>query len=533
MQDWLRKLKPNSISDLVAMNALYRPGPMEMIGDFIRRKQGAKMEYIHPRLEPILKETYGIIVYQEQVIRIASDVAGFTLAKADLMRRAMGKKDKDLMAKQKTEFIDGALRNGFSKKVSGEIFDMIQKFASYGFNKSHSVAYSVLAYQTAYLKEHYPSEFMAATISAEIGDTDYVVQLIEECRRMNINVLPPDVNESKVKFVIAPTGIRFGLSAIKNVGVSAVEDIIEARKRGGPFSNIFDLCTRVDLRLVNKKTLEGLVQSGAMDGLHKNRARLFEAIEKAIQFGQSKKNHISRGQSSLFEIPNQKTIVENYPPLPDTPEWNEREKLSREKAVLGFYLSGHPLKKHEKVVEAFTTTRLGNSTSVKDGTVVRTAGIISSVKKKVDKKGQMMAFISIEDFTGRAECIVFSDAYRQYQNILNNDAMIMVIGNAEHTGDSLRIIVKEIIPLESVKEKFTKNVVLAVRVKSVNDQSIGALKRIVERHQGKYPCIFNVIHEETEESLLLQATNYGVDLSDDFVTEVENILGPSSVRFSP
>ena len=533
MQDWLRKLKPNSISDLVAMNALYRPGPMEMIGDFIRRKQGAKMEYIHPRLEPILKETYGIIVYQEQVIRIASDVAGFTLAKADLMRRAMGKKDKDLMAKQKTEFIDGALRNGFSKKVSGEIFDMIQKFASYGFNKSHSVAYSVLAYQTAYLKEHYPSEFMAATISAEIGDTDYVVQLIEECRRMNINVLPPDVNESKVKFVIAPTGIRFGLSAIKNVGVSAVEDIIEARKRGGPFSNIFDLCTRVDLRLVNKKTLEGLVQSGAMDGLHKNRARLFEAIEKAIQFGQSKKNHISRGQSSLFEIPNQKTIVENYPPLPDTPEWNEREKLSREKAVLGFYLSGHPLKKHEKVVEAFTTTRLGNSTSVKDGTVVRTAGIISSVKKKVDKKGQMMAFISIEDFTGRAECIVFSDAYRQYQNILNNDAMIMVVGNAEHTGDSLRIIVKEIIPLESVKEKFTKNVVLAVRVKSVNDQSIGALKRIVERHQGKYPCIFNVIHEETEESLLLQATNYGVDLSDDFVTEVENILGPSSVRFSP
>jgi DNA polymerase-3 subunit alpha len=350
---------------------------------------------------------------------------------------------------------------------------------------------------------------------------------------MNINVLPPDVNESKVKFVIAPTGIRFGLSAIKNVGVSAVEDIIEARKRGGPFNNIFDLCTRVDLRLVNKKTLEGLVQSGAMDGLHKNRARLFEAIEKAIQFGQSKKNHISRGQSSLFEIPNQKTIVENYPPLPDTPEWNEREKLSREKAVLGFYLSGHPLKKHEKVVEAFTTTRLGNSTSVKDGTVVRTAGIISSVKKKVDKKGQMMAFISIEDFTGRAECIVFSDAYRQYQNILNNDAMIMVVGNAEHTGDSLRIIVKEIIPLESVKEKFTKNVVLAVRVKSVNDQSIGALKRIVERHQGKYPCIFNVIHEETEESLLLQATNYGVDLSDDFVTEVENILGPSSVRFSP
>ena len=224
MQEWLRKLKPSCISDLVAMNALYRPGPMEMIGDFISRKQGVKkIDYLHPKLGEILKETYGIIVYQEQVMKIASEVAGFSLAKADIMRRAMGKKDKELMAKQKTEFINGAVEKGYTKKISGEIFDMIEKFASYGFNKSHSVAYSVLAYQTAYLKAHYPAEYMAAAISAEIGDTNYVVQLIDECRKMKLAVLPPDVNESDVQFTVMPSGIRFGLSAIKNVGVSAVE----------------------------------------------------------------------------------------------------------------------------------------------------------------------------------------------------------------------------------------------------------------------------------------------------------------------
>ena len=532
MQDWLRKLKPNSINDLVAMNALYRPGPMDMIGDFIKRKQGAKIEYLHPRLEPVLKETYGIIVYQEQVIRIANEVAGLSLAKADIMRRAMGKKDKSLMSKQKNEFIEGALKNGFNKKVAGEIFDMIQKFASYGFNKSHSVAYSVLAYQTAYLKVHYPSEFMAATISAEIGDTDYVVELIEECRRMNINVLPPDVNESKVKFTITPAGIRFGLSAIKNVGVSAVENIIEARKKEGHFKNIFDLCARVNLHLVNKKTLESLVQAGAFDGIHKNRAQIYESIEKAIQFGQNKKNHLSRGQSSLFESLSQQSTDEHYPALPDIQDWSESDKLSREKGVLGFYLSGHPLRKHQKVIEAFTTATLGKSQSVKNGAVIRAAGIISAIKKKVDKKGQMMAILTLEDFTGRGECIVFSDAYRQYQNYLNPDTMVMVVGSAEHTGESLRIIAREIFPLETAKEKFTKNVILSLKINSVNDESLTLLKNIIENHQGKYPCIFNVINDDTEEVMFLQTTKYGVDLSDDFIIETEKVLGPSSVRFS-
>src|SRR3972149_152596 len=254
MQDYLRKLKPTSIHDLVAMNALYRPGPMENIPDFIDRKHGRKtIEYLHPKMEETLKETYGIIVYQEQVMKIASDVAGFSLAKADLMRRAMGKKDKSLMAEQKKEFVVGALSNGIDKKIAGEIFDLIEKFASYGFNKSHSVAYSVLAYQTAYLKAHYPAEYMAATLSSEMADTDKIVILIDDCRKHGIDVLPPDVNESDVTFVVTPKGIRFALNAIKNVGTSAVETIVKTRVEKGKFTDIFDFCALVAIARIGRK----------------------------------------------------------------------------------------------------------------------------------------------------------------------------------------------------------------------------------------------------------------------------------------
>lgn len=532
MQEWLRKLKPSSISDLVAMNALYRPGPMEMIGDFIRRKQGAKIEYLHPSLEPVLKETYGIIVYQEQVIKIASEVAGFSLAKADLMRRAMGKKDKELMAKQQKEFIDGALKKAYTKKIAADIFDMIEKFASYGFNKSHSVAYSVLAYQTAYIKAHYPAEFMAATMSAEIGDTVYVVKLIDECRKVKINVLPPDVNESDVQFVVTPNGIRFGLSAIKNVGVSAVENIMKTREEHGRFENLFDFCRRVDLRLVNKKTLEGLIQAGAFDEIYPNRAHLFDSVERAIQFGQNYKNQSSKGQSSFFESGSSAKRQENYPVLSVGSDWSESEKLSREKSVLGYYVSGHPLRKYELEVNSFSTVQLGNPSGVKSGVTVRAIGIITSIKKKIDKKGNMMAFITLEDFSGKGECIVFSDAYRQYQVCLVEDAMVMVIGTAESNGDSIRIVAKEVVPMEKVLEKFTKNVVLSIKLNDTNENTISLLRQIFDRHQGKYPCFFNVISSSSDESQLFQSTNFGVNVTTEFVSEIEKILGPSSVRIS-
>lgn len=529
MTDYLRKLKPTSIHDLVAMNALYRPGPMENIPDFIDRKHGRKkIEYIHPKLEPILKETYGIIVYQEQVIKIASEIGGLSLAQADLLRRAMGKKDKVLMAKQKKEFVEGAVKKGIDRKSAGDIFDLIEKFASYGFNKSHSVAYSVLAYQTAYLKAHYPAEYMAATMTSEVSDTDKIVVLTDDCRKLGIPVLPPDVNEGDVTFVVKQKGIRFGLSAIKNVGVSAVEAIVRTRNEKGPFVDIFDFCARVDLHLVNKKTLESLIQAGAFDSLHENRAQLFECAEKAIAHGQNAQEHSGKGQSNLFETSTAK--IDLRPALPAVETWRESEILTREKAVLGFYLSGHPLDKYREEIEAFANSQLGNASGLKANTTVRACGIVAGVKRKIDKKGNTMAFVTLEDFTGKADCIVFSDAYQKFTKILVLESMVMVIGKGETSGDLLKILVNEVIPMESVRDRFTKSISLAVNLDVVSEDTVQQLRTIMERHQGKCPCYINVSGGGLSKKSVYLARNVSVEPSIQFIGLVKQLLGPSSVR---
>ncbi len=526
MQDWLRKLKPNSISDLVAMNALYRPGPMEMIGDFIQRKQGRqKIEHPHPKLGEILKETYGVIVYQEQVIRIASEIAGFSLAKADLMRRAMGKKDKELMAKQKAEFIAGAVGRGFSKKVAGDIFDMIEKFASYGFNKSHSVAYSVLAYQTGYLKAHYPAEYMAASISAEIGDTDYVVQLIEECRKMGIRVLPPDVNESSSDFIVTPDGIRFGLSAIKNVGFGAVESILRARDEGGRFNSLFEFSVRIDLRLANKKTIESLIQAGAFDTIEQNRALLFANVEKAVQHGQNVRGHSSRGQSSLFEAGAPGGNGHHEPVMAPAERWSEAEQLAREKSVLGFYVSGHPLNRYRRELRAFATAEFGSPDRVKNGTTIRVGGIVTSLKKKIDKKGNTMAFVTFEDFSGKGEGIVFSDAYKQYHEVLRPDAMVLAIGKGERSGDAIKLIVNEIVPLELACARFAKGVVLSIDAAAMSEDTVADLRRVAEAHRGSIPCFFDVALPGGNVHKRFRSAKFQIEISDDFIEKVEQLIG--------
>lgn len=529
MQDYLKKLKPTSIHDLVAMNALYRPGPMENIPTFIDRKHGReKMTYPHPSLEAILRETYGVIVYQEQVMKIASEIAGFSLAKADLMRRAMGKKDKALMAELKKEFVTGAINNGIDRKVAADIFDLIEKFASYGFNKSHSVAYSVLAYQTAYLKAHYPAEYMAATLTSEIGDTDKIVLFIDDCRKFGIEVLPPDVNESGVSFVVVKKRIRFGLSAIKNVGVGAVEEIVRARTDGGRFQDIFDFCSRVDLRIVNKKTIESLIQAGAFDSLHEDRAQLFESVERAISYGQSAQEQSGRGQSSLFEIGGAKLVVR--PALPPVQPWTESEKLSREKAVLGFYVSGHPLLKYEDEIEAFSTAFFGKPEEVKNNTVVRVCGIISSVKKKVDRRGNMMAFVTLEDFTGKGECVVFSDPYKKYESLLRPEGMIMAVGRADTEGESLKIIVNDIIPLDSVRERFTKSVNLVVDLDRATVDTVVELRKVLEEHRGKCLCYITVTGGGRPNNSLYLTRRHEVNPSGEFLHAVKQLLGSRAVR---
>ncbi len=532
MQDWLKKLKPTSISDLVAMNALYRPGPMEMIGDFIERKHGRQqIVYMHPKMESILRETYGVIVYQEQVMKIATEVAGFSLAKADIMRRAMGKKNKEEMAKLKVEFIDGAIALGTQKKLAGEIFDLIEKFASYGFNKSHSVAYSVIAYQTAYLKAHYPAEYMAATLSSEIGDTDKIVMLIDDCRKIGIEVLPPDVNESGTNFLVINGAIRFGLCAIKGVGESAIESVIRSRDEEGKFENLFDFCRRVDLRLVNKKCLESLVQAGAFDTLAGHRAQYFENIERAANFGAAFQEQALSGQSSLFDLGGEKqALTISYPALPPIAQWSEHEKLVREKNVLGFYVSGHPLLKFEQEVNEFSNVKFGDLSAFKTGGTARACGIVTSVKKKIDKRGNTMAFVTMEDFTGRAELIVFSDPFAKFHQFLQPDSMVMVMGKGEVNGETLKILANEVFPMEKVREKFTKSIILSINVNDVKENAIVELRSLLEKNKGNCACYFDVV--ESAKRKKYQTRKFSVEPSDEFMEEARRILGPHNVKLA-
>lgn len=533
MQEYLKKLKPESINDLVAMNALYRPGPMSMIDDFIDRKFGRKqIEYLHPDLEPILKETYGIIVYQEQVMKIASVIAGFTLAAADIMRRAMGKKDKVLMAEQKKEFISGATERGIPKRIAAEIFDLIDRFASYGFNKSHSVAYSVLAYQTAYLKAHYPAEFMAATMTSEINNTDKIVSFIDECRKLGIRVLPPDVNESDWNFVVTNDGIRFGLAAIKNVGTGAVREIVRVREEGGSFKNIFDFCTRVDLRTVNKKTIESLVQAGAFDSIESNRAQLLEAVDRAMSFGQSQKKHELAGQSNLFEMSTATHPSEiQYPSLPDVQPWTDAEKLSREKTVLGFYVSGHPLRKYQQEVEVFSTATFGEAELVEFDSTVRVCGIITGVRTKIDRKGNTMAFVSMEDFTGKGELIVFSDPYKNYRHLLHPDSLVVVEGKAQPTEDTLKILPSFMCPLSEARQHYAKHIVISIDIDAVHEETIKKLRNILEQYPGNCSCAFVVKTEDSSIPLNWQSRRFLIRPDARLVEEITDLLGENSVQF--
>ncbi|UCE05647.1 MAG: DNA polymerase III subunit alpha, partial [bacterium] len=436
MRECLRRLKPQRLGDLIAMNALYRPGPMDMIDDFIKRKHGeTKIEYLHPRLEPILKETYGVMVYQEQVMRVASELAGFSLGAADLLRRAMGKKKHELMKEQREIFVQGAAKKGIEERTANEIFDLMAKFAGYGFNKSHAAGYSLVAYQTAYLKAHYPAEFMAANMTSEINDTSRIVILIEECKRMGFNVLPPDVNESSYEFTVVGKDIRFSLGAIKNVGKNAILSILEAREKHGRFKTIFDLVQHVDSRLVNKKVMESLIQAGALDSLDGHRAQLMESIDLATTYNQRVLVHRANGQTSIFDMADEEVRVDQ-PALPTVKSGSQGEQLAREKEMLGFYFSGHPLAKYQLELKMFSRNTLDQIHSIPDKTAIKVGVIITGLKKHFDRKNRPMAFVNIEDLTGTAEMIVFADAFEKYNHILRDDSMMLVVGKVSSKDDS-------------------------------------------------------------------------------------------------
>lgn len=527
MRDYLRKLRPEVFEDLIAMNALYRPGPMEWIDDFISRRHGKKtIEYLHPLMEPILKETYGIIVYQEQVMRIASELAGFSMGKADLLRSAMGKKKPELMAQQRSLFLEGCAKNDIDKKLANEIFDLMDKFAGYGFVRPHSTCYALVAFQTAYLKKYYPAEFMAATLSSEMGSTNRVVILIEECKRMGIRVEPPDVNESYFDFVVKENAIRFGLGAVKNVGKNAIESIVKEREKKGRFKNLFEFCERNDSRTVNKKVLESLIQSGAMDSIEGHRAQKLQAVEMALNFGQTAHSEKIKGQTNLF-VAEDTTI--QYPDLPLIAPWGSSHQLTLEKEMLGFYISGHPLSKYEEEVKTFSSAGLDALEEFADGTPIQVCGIVTESKNILDRKNKPMAFVTMEDFYGSTEVIVFSSVYEKYVELLKPDSMIVVSGKTSLREDkNPKIICNEVVPLNKAWEHFGKNLFIAVGKVGVDDPVLNEITDLLKQNPGDCNLFINVKTDEHSKQII-KSKNMKVNPSAEVITQLRSILGRENV----
>lgn len=528
MREYLKRLKPTSLNDLAAMNALYRPGPMEFIDDFIDRKFGRKeVKYDHPVLEPILKETYGIIVYQEQVIQIANKVAGMSLAEADILRRAMGKKDLRAMEEQKVKFIDGAIKNKIDKKIAEQIFDNIFKFANYGFNKSHAVAYSLVAYQTAYLKAHYPAEFLAANLRNEYGDTDKVTKFLEDCRKLKIPVLPPDVNRPSVFFDVVDDKIVFGMAAIKNVGIPAVREIINSKETlGRNFKSIFDFCINVDTRIVNKRALEGLILAGAFDSLHKNRAQLFNNVEMILDFAHKYQNSKLLTTESLFGGLEEIQISE--PKLPEEKPWTQKEQLSLERKVVGFYITDHPLRKYETEYNSFATIHLGETENLDSMDSVRACGVITELKTKIDKSGNNMAFFKLDDFTGSCECIMFSKTFDEYGKFVREDEPVLAIGNLESSGDAIKIHISKIIPMEKVSDELTESVRIIIDKEKVQPENLVRLKNVFQKNEGNVP-VFISFAENGTKGKLFAIDSYRVKVNESLINDVTNLLGEDSI----
>ncbi|MFQ5629930.1 MAG: DNA polymerase III subunit alpha, partial [bacterium] len=529
MREYLRKLKPQTISDLIAMNALYRPGPMDMIDDFISRKHGKqKIEYTHPKLEPILKETYGIIVYQEQVMQIASAMAGFSLAKSDLLRRAMGKKKADLMAEMRQEFIKGAVELKVDRKVAEEVFDLMDKFARYGFNKSHSACYSVVAYQTAYLKAHYTAEFMAATMTSEMGSTDRIVFFMEECRRMNIEVLPPDVNESLAQFSVVEGKIRFGLGAVKNVGLGAIESIVSARNKDGKFATIYDFCQRIDLRQANKKVLESLIQAGAMDSLEGNRNQLLASADVATSYASSLAQSRARNQASLFDDAPEEVRIE--PVIPELPDWELTEKLTREKEVLGFYVSGHPLDPYRAEIQAFSTISLANMDSLRDGKTASLCGMITNVKIHYDRRNRAMAFFTLENFSGSIEMLAFSDPYSQFKDLIDPDKIVVVQGRISvREEEKPKLLIDKIIGLSDAWQSMTKAFYLSFDAEKLSEGQIDRVSQIIRTNPGQCQLYFQI--KENGHKKAYRSKKYRVRPNQDMLIRLQDLLGKENVWF--
>jgi DNA polymerase-3 subunit alpha len=536
MRDVLRRYQPNTIEDLTALNALYRPGPIQggMIDYFIDRKHGRKkVEYELPELEEILKETFGVIVYQEHVMQIANRLAGYSMGEADLLRRAMGKKKPEEMAKQRERFVEGAVEKRYPRAKIERIFDLLAKFAEYGFPKAHSAAYALLAYQTAYLKTHHPIEFMAALLTSVTGNTDDVVKYINECREMGVSVEPPDINVSDANFTPHGQAIRFGLAAVKNVGHNAIESIVAARTELGRFKSIYEFCEKVDLRLLNKRVLESLIKSGAMDSFGR-RAQLMAVLDKSIDHAQKAQRDAESGQHGLFGVFQQEEAHPDADKLPDTPDWDEHMRLAAEKEILGFFITGHPLDKYREKLEdlgALSTSDLGamKASTGKDETLC-TAGIITNLRVLKSKRGDFYAQAALEDLTGSIEMLVFPDAYKKLQEKVKMEVPVLVRGGVRiEEGANPKLTVSDISSLEDAKVPLPRSLRIRIPLEKASETTVDELHLLFSQRKGEAKVLFDV-ERAGDFMVVMEAEGYNVLPDRNFVNRVQELCGRDAIR---
>jgi DNA polymerase III subunit alpha len=530
MRRFLTDLKPSCFEDVIAAISLFRPGTLDagMVEPFIHRKHGKEpVEYDHPLLEPVLCDTYGIIIYQEQVMRAAQALSGYTLEEADILRAAMGKKQIAVMQKEREHFIAGAVKNGVEKALAESIFEKIATFASYGFNRSHAAAYALTSYTTAYLKAHFPHEFMAALMSLDMDDTDKTYKNFAALREMRIRVLPPDINRSRVKFTVTDGAIRFGLGAIRGVGAKSAEVIIAVREKSGDFKNLADFCTRVGTQLLNRRVLEALIKCGALDFIGHTRAALMAQVDDALKLAQRQESDAARNQISLFS---QKTMPPALVPRGPVTEWSQNELLGFEKDALGFFITAHPLDKYERELRRIGKLTTADLSSAPDGSQVRLAGVIHAVKLKNNKAGKRYATFQLEDREGTVECIAWPETYQKFESTITGDVPVVARGKLDVDEERAQIILDELRPLGTALTEAVREVrIRALRGRIANGE-LARFKELVQRYNGQSLIYLHLDFEDGREAIFLLGDTYRVAPSENFVAELEQMIAPGSVE---
>ncbi|HQO39039.1 MAG TPA: DNA polymerase III subunit alpha [Spirochaetota bacterium] len=536
MQNIIRRLGPTEFEDIIAIVALYRPGPLGsgMVDDFIERKKNPQLvKYPHPALEPVLKDTLGVVVYQEQVMLISQIIAGFTLPEADKLRKAMGKKKMDIIDALEEKFISGAEKGGFEASLAEDLYSMIKKFGEYGFNKSHSAAYALVTYQTAYLKAHYRIQYMTALLSAQPDRQEDVIQYITDCRENGIKVLPPSINGSFYDFTIEGDAIRFGFGAIKGLGEKAIENIAAARVKTGGFKTLKQFLEEVDLSLVNKGVLEALIKSGSFDAIHKNRAQLYESMDLIIELARKYHQDIESGQGDLFSMQEGRDNTRIASDLPAVAEWKDNVKLTFEKEVIGLYLSGHPLSRFEKEIRSFPSYRLSEICEEQDCQDISIIGMLNNVTvRRSQKNGSQYAAGTLEDLDGVIEVIFFSRVLEKFADLINSTEPVMATGKIElDAGKPKKMIVNSLKSIKEVRRAAVSAIHIKIDSTGVDDNIIGRIRDVVEKHRGGCPLYFHV-REMADTKIIRAHTSFNVQPSEEFIFEISGLVGNDSVRYS-